>query len=111
MKNRGLEFITIIKLQLLGQAQQSLQATQILLTLSALLVGNCLTVARVGIIMISLDHGDICLDYTIMKTIMPANNMLDPTRFRIAILDFIDMTWGNYTIYQVTDSSGRQPYL
>ena len=47
----------ISKLQALVLAHQLLLKTPIFPILSALLVGSCLTVARVGIIMISLNHG------------------------------------------------------
>ena len=38
-----------------------------LMILSVLSVGNCLTLARVGIIMISLNHGNIYWTYTVFK--------------------------------------------
>ena len=60
LRRNQLAHITHSKQPHLGLAAQLKLITLIPLIPSALLVGNCLTVARVGIIIISLDHGIIC---------------------------------------------------
>ena len=59
VKLKSMELIIVSKLPILALELSLMPTIQILLILSVLLAGNCLTVARVGIIMISLNHGGI----------------------------------------------------
>ena len=66
-KLKKLELTMMVKLAQLGPEMLSDRTTQTILILSVLLGGNCLTVARVGIIMISLKLGDF---FTMLHTTM-----------------------------------------
>ena len=88
------ELITIFKQHLLDLAQLLQLKMQLFLILSVLLVGSCLTVARVGIIMISLDHFDIYL--------VDMEHML------------IHLAWKHYPTHFPTilmDHTAGEPYL
>ena len=61
VKVRKMVLSIISKHQLLAQAEILLIKTQMFLILSVLLDGNYLTVSRVGIIIIRLNHGSIFL--------------------------------------------------
>ena len=69
---------------------------QMLLILSALLVGKCLTVARVEIIMISLDHGDICSIVIAVALFTQTEELL--TQYRSLLRDII--VWGTEFYFQ-----------
>ena len=66
----------ISKLQALVLAHQLLLKTPIFPILSVLLVGSCHTVARVGIIIINLDLGDIYLQDMTYRLMMAQLRML-----------------------------------
>ena len=105
----ALTIITRLRLLALGE-NLNLQIV-LLLTLSVLLVGNCLTVARVGIIIISLDHGSTYLKSTPSMVIKVDPTRLDLTPFPIFSLAYITTQMAYYGILAHMECIGLKQFL
>ena len=111
MSPRKTALTTITRRQPQVQAVQLLPTILTLLNLSALLVGNYLTVARVGIIMISLDRGATYLTNMDSSTALQDQIMQDHIRYPTYILETLTGVQDVYTIKATAEYLGHLRHI
>ena len=111
VRPRKSELTTPSKLLLQVLALVYLPTTLLLLILSVLLVGKCLTMARVGLIMISLDHGSIYSNNTIMAIAEMVLKLPDLTHSPMYSPAISCSDMAHYSTKDQVVFSGHQPFI